>query len=75
MGEKMSFPDSFEEFLHQYSFIDDQEVYTNGAELIPVFRVMQAWEHWTDGIKYNIDNIRECVAIISNNLYDLEDIT
>lgn len=46
MGEMMYFPDDPNEFLEQYSFKDKQEVYTNGAELIPVFRVKQMLEHY-----------------------------
>lgn len=44
MGECMTFPKTFEEFAEQYGFTDKQEVYTNGSELIPVFRVKQ----WLD---------------------------
>lgn len=46
MGDQMSFPDTIEEFLEQYSFKDRKEEYTNGAKLIPVFRVLQALEHY-----------------------------
>jgi len=34
------------EFMEQYSFIDTDEVYTNGSELIQVFRVKQGLEHY-----------------------------
>ena len=46
MGDCMSYPETIEEFVEQYSFKDTEEIYTNGAELIPVFRVMQAIEHY-----------------------------
>ena len=46
MGEMMSFPETPEEFLEQYSFADKKEEYTNGSELIPVFRVKQMFEHY-----------------------------
>ena len=42
----MSFPDTVEEFLEQYSFKDDRKVYTNGTILIPVFRVNQMIDHY-----------------------------
>ena len=45
MSECMTFPDTFEEFAESYGLVDDKEVYTNGAELIPVFRVKQWLEH------------------------------
>ena len=46
MGETMSFPETPEEFLEQYSFVDKKEEYTNGSELIQVFRVKQMLEHY-----------------------------
>lgn len=72
----MTFPDKFEDFIHEYEFIDNEEVYTNGAELIPSFRVMQAWDHYTNNIKNinsNINNIYDCLTMIQNNLYDIEE--
>ena len=42
----MQFPKTFEEFINQYSFKDKEEIYTNGAELIPLFRVEQGVEHY-----------------------------
>jgi hypothetical protein len=41
----MTFPDTLDEFLEQYQFKDEKEVYTNGSMLIPVFRVKQWAEH------------------------------
>ena len=46
MNEKMEFPNTFEEFLNEYSFKDSDEVYTNGSDLIQTFRVMQGYEHF-----------------------------
>ena len=46
MADGMHFPDTIQEFIKNYSFKDAEEVYTNGSELIPVFRVMQAIEHY-----------------------------
>lgn len=46
MGEMMSFPETPEEFVKQYSFQDKKEEYTNGSELIPVFRVEQMIDHY-----------------------------
>ena len=61
MADMMMFPKKFEDFIKDYEFKDDKEVYTNGAELIPSFRVMQAWEHYTnpiDYINYRLDEIK-----------------
>lgn len=44
-GERMNFPNTFDEFAEQYGFTDKEEVYTNGSHLIPVFRVKQWLEH------------------------------
>ena len=44
-GEQMDFPNTFDEFAKDYGFKDKDEVYTNGTELIPVFRVKQWLEH------------------------------
>jgi len=43
--EQMDFPNTFDEFAEVYGFKDKDEVYTNGAKLIPVFRVKQWLEH------------------------------
>ena len=45
MNDQMEFPNTFEEFAEQFSFKDKDEVYTNGIDLIPVFRVQQWLEH------------------------------
>ena len=45
MSEEMKFPDTLDEFIKQYSFIDKEQIYTNGSELIHTFRVKQWEEH------------------------------
>ena len=49
MSEQMEFPETFDEFAGFYGFKDSKEVYTNGSELIPVFRVKQWLEHCAEG--------------------------
>lgn len=44
-GEVMTFPDSVEEFMEQYKIVDSEQVYTNGAELVPIFRMRQWFDH------------------------------
>lgn len=44
-SDAMMFPETIEEFIDQYKFIDTDQIYTNGSELIQVFRVMQWVEH------------------------------
>ena len=42
----MDFPADWKDFLKSYAFKDSEETYTNGSELIPVFRVEQMIEHY-----------------------------
>ncbi len=51
----IEFPKTITDFLKQNSFKDSDEVYTNGSELISVFRVIQALEHYAPEL-LNIDN-------------------
>jgi len=44
-NDVMDFPETFEEFALFYAFRDNEKVYTNGSDLIPVFRVKQWLEH------------------------------
>lgn len=70
-GDEMIFPDTFDEFVDLYGFIDTKEVYTNGSQLIPVFRVKQWLEHVDSHLIYvqelayykgKTDGIKECTA-------------
>ena len=45
MGDRMTFPDTVEEYMEQYKIVDTERVYTNGAELVPIFRMKQWFEH------------------------------
>ena len=45
MADMMTFPATVEEFMEQYKIVDDEKVYTNGADLVPIFRMMQWFEH------------------------------
>lgn len=51
--ERMDFPNTFNEFAEQYGFTDKEEHYTNGSQLIPVFRVKQ----WLNHIPNNSENM------------------
>ena len=41
----MAFPDTLEEFMESYKITDTEQVYTNGVELVPIFRIKQWMEH------------------------------
>ena len=52
MADVMEFPEYWEDFVKDYSFKDDQHIYTNGSELIPVSRVKQMVdEYFNTGLK------------------------
>lgn len=46
MCDVMTFPETVNGFFEQYGIWDRDEVYTNGALLIPVFRVEQMLDHY-----------------------------
>ncbi len=45
MADMMTFPNTVEEFMEQYKITDTEQVYTNGAELVPIFRMKQWFNH------------------------------
>lgn len=45
MSDCMTFPDTVEEFMEQYEIVDTEHVYTNGVEMVPIFRMKQWFEH------------------------------
>lgn len=47
MTECMNFPATVEEFMEQYKITDTEQIYTNGIELVPIFRMKQWFEHQT----------------------------
>ena len=58
MGEIMEFPETIEEFIEQYSFKDEKQIYTNGSVLLPVFRVKQMIDHYFSKPKIASNSIR-----------------
>lgn len=51
MADTMEFPNTMKEFIDGFSFKDSEQIYTNGAELVPVFRVEQGLEHYAKEIR------------------------
>lgn len=45
MSDCMHFPDTVEEFMEQYKMTDTKQVYSNGTEYVPIFRMEQWFEH------------------------------
>lgn len=65
MADKMTFPATFKEFAEQYKIVDKEEVYTNGAELIPIFRV----EQWLDNENNSAKKIFEEIERTLDNYH------
>lgn len=55
MSDCMMFPETFDEFAEIFGFVDNKEYYTNGSELIPVFRVKQWLENESNRQKAEIN--------------------
>lgn len=45
MNYVMTFPNTVEEFMEEYKIVDSEHVYTNGTEMVPIFRMKQWFEH------------------------------
>lgn len=48
MAEQAIFPDTVDEFMEQYKITDTDKVYTNGTDLVPIFRMKQWFEHLSE---------------------------
>ena len=46
MSDTMTFPANIKDFIKEYSFLDEDQIYTNGSELIQVYRIYQALKHY-----------------------------
>ena len=58
MCDAMAFPNDIQDFLYNYSFVDEYQYYTNGIRLIPLFRVQQALDHYYDeNPEENVNNV------------------
>ena len=78
MGDIMTFPKRWEDFLHDYEFEDARRIYTNGSRLIPSFRVKQMMEHyapvvhgrweWIGPYRYNDDGMIGTCSVCKERL-------
>lgn len=72
MGENMNYPDNPIDFIKKYSFSDKQRIYTNGSELISVFRVGQMIEHYmSDLTPQQIKDMQFCLRKKSRECAEL----
>ena len=53
MADMMNFLETIDKFIDDYSFFDDKQIYTNGSQLISVFRIYQALEHYAPELLNN----------------------
>ena len=70
MNTMMTFPKTIDEFIDLYTFVDRKEVYTNGSELIQVFRVQQALDHYLPkwiSVKERLPDIGQIVLTYCND--------
>ena len=44
----MMFPNAVEEFMEQYKMVDTEQIYSNGIEYVPIFRMEQWFAHQAD---------------------------
>ncbi len=59
----MEFPKSWEQFVDDYKFVDKEQIYTNGSELIQVLRVKQMMQHYlpaADAIEALMKDLNDC---------------
>ena len=63
---KMIFPNTIEEYFKDYAFIDEEQIYTNGSELIPTFRVKQWEEHKDKEIERLNNIIKEAIEYLES---------
>ena len=45
MYNSMIFPATVDEFMEEYKVVDSEHVYSNGTEMVPIFRMKQWFEH------------------------------
>ena len=45
MNNYMIFPDTVEEYMEQNKVVDTEQIYSNGMEFVPIFRMKQWFEH------------------------------
>lgn len=56
MYERMEFPKEWKDFIENYKITDTEKMYTNGIDLIPVFRVEQMIAYY---FKTSLEELRK----------------
>ena len=60
MADRMDFPATVEEFMEQYKIIDTEGVYTNGIELVPIFRMKQWFDRHPPADVVQVCRCKDC---------------
>ena len=61
-ADAMDMHQTWQEFIAFHSIRDSDEVYSNGIEFVPVWRVEQMMAHYHDPLKAENAKLRELVA-------------
>ena len=63
---------SLDEFMEYYKIVDTKEIYSNGTEFVPIFRVKQ-WEEYNNKDK-EIERLNNIINELEHDFksYDLE---
>jgi hypothetical protein len=74
MAERMIFPKTIRDFIKEYAIKDEEETYTNGSMMIPVFRMEQAHAYYGQEIRNKaIDEFTEKIKhFMRSNVEDAE---
>ena len=60
MADRMDFPATVEEFMEQYKITDTEGVYTNGIELVPIFRMKQWFDRHPPADVVQVVRCKDC---------------
>ena len=64
MSDCMLFPDTVEEFMERYKVVDTDGIYmSKGAELVPIFRMRQWFEHLPSAQPEQAEYIQDTKAV------------
>lgn len=71
MSDMMDFPKTVEEFMEMYKMVDTDEVYSNGTEYVPIYRMKQWFEHQRTSNAHPthecVEPTHECVEPVGNS--------
>lgn len=70
-ADAMDMHQTWQEFIAFHSIRDSDEVYSNGIEFVPVWRVEQMMAHYHDPLKAENAKLRELEGAVNEFLGDL----